>query len=221
MAVPAQKIKDRLKAKFPKANLSTQRLDAIADRLSNLPADDADNVAIDLVLDNANALMPFEDIAKGDDRVRTLEQKVKVPVSKTAEEIEADRVAELAAEEQRKAQAEAPEWAKSMIATNVKLAEEITSLKEGKITDNKRDLASKAFDSSEILKGLKPATRERWLNRIDFESETSIEDQVKGLGDEYSDIIQINADSQEYPGVPPSGFASGDATDEEVDSIVI
>ncbi|NQY30349.1 MAG: hypothetical protein HRT69_12860 [Flavobacteriaceae bacterium] len=220
MAVPAQKIKDRLKAKFPKANLSTKRLDALADRLSKKPADDADDAAIDVVLDNANDFMPFEDIAKDDDRTRTLEAKAKDPVPKTAEEIEADRVAKEKEEAAIKAQGEAPEWAKIMIANNTKMAEEITELKQGKVTDNKRELAKKAFDSSDALKGLKPEIKEKWLGRIDLESETSFEDQVKGLETEHSDLVQTHANSQEYPGAPPGSFSNTAPTAEEVSDIV-
>jgi len=220
MAVPAQKIKDRLKAKYPKANLSTKRLDALADRLSKKPADDADDAAIDAVLDNANDFMSFEEIAKEDDRVRTLEQKAKGTPPKTAEEIEAERLAKEKEEANKKAQAEAPDWAKALIEKNSKMADEITALKNGKATDNKRELANKAFSSSEVLKSLEPEIRETWLKRIQLDSEDPFEDQVKGLETEYTKLVQVNADSQNYPGAPSSGFATGTATEEEIDAIV-
>jgi len=220
MAVEAQKIKGRLKVKYPKANLSTQRLDALADKLSKLPADDADDAAIDAVLDTANSFMAFEDIAKEDDRVRTLEQKAKGTPPKTAEEIEAERVAKEKEEAAKKAQSEAPEWAKPMIEANAKLAEEIIALKEGKAVDNKRELAAKAFGSSDALKNLKPEIKEAWLKRIDLDSEDPFEDQVKVLETEYTELVQVNADNQDYPGAPSSGFASGEATEEELNAIV-
>ena len=79
MAVEPQKIKARLKALFPKANLSTTRLDALAAKLSQKPADDADDAAIDQILTdyNEDAPMTFEEIARHDDKVRTLEAKIK------------------------------------------------------------------------------------------------------------------------------------------------
>jgi len=73
MAVAPERIKARLKALFPKANLSKTRLDALAAKLSQKPADDADDAAIDEVLNTANEFHSFEDIARDDDRIRTLE----------------------------------------------------------------------------------------------------------------------------------------------------
>ena len=68
-----QKIAGRLKALFPKANLSQKRIDAIADKLELKVADDADDSVIDDVVNQANDFMDFEAIAKEDDRIRTLE----------------------------------------------------------------------------------------------------------------------------------------------------
>lgn len=77
MAVKPEQIKARLKAKYPKANLSTKRLDEISAKLAKKPADDADDAAIDEVLEdyNENGPMTFEEIAKSDDKIRTLETK--------------------------------------------------------------------------------------------------------------------------------------------------
>ena len=77
MAVKPEIIKARLKALFPKANLSTKRIDALAAKLAPMPADDADDAAVDVILNQANDFNSFEDIAKEDDRVRTLEAKAK------------------------------------------------------------------------------------------------------------------------------------------------
>lgn len=75
MAVKPELIKARLKIKYPKANLSNDRIDEISARLCKLPEDDADDAAVDAVLDQADAIMPFEDIAKNDDTIRTLKRK--------------------------------------------------------------------------------------------------------------------------------------------------
>lgn len=220
MAVEAQKIKDRLKAKYPKANLSTKRLDEISDRLSKKPADDADDAAIDAVLENANDFMPFEEIAKDDDRARTLEKKANGTPPKTADEIEAERIATEKAEALKKAQGEAPEWAKALIESNNKTNERLEAIEQGKVVSNKKETASKAFDGSEVLKGLKPEIKEKWLGRIDLESKTSFEDQVKGLETEYTDLVQTHANSQDYPGAPPSSFSNTAPTEDEVKEIV-
>ncbi|WP_034256824.1 hypothetical protein [Adhaeribacter aquaticus] len=72
MAVEKSKIKERLKVLYPGVNLSKERIEQISSRLATKPADDAEEAAIDEVITNANDFMPFADIAKEDDRVRTL-----------------------------------------------------------------------------------------------------------------------------------------------------
>src|SRR5690606_33501808 len=71
------KIAGRLKALFPKANLSTKRIDAITAKLESKVSDDADDAAIDEIVNQANDFMDFEALAKEDDRVRTLEANQK------------------------------------------------------------------------------------------------------------------------------------------------
>ena len=77
MAVDKLKVIARLKALFPKANLSQKRLDALADKLAIKPADDADDAAIDAVIKDFDSILSIEDIAREDDRLRTLEAKQK------------------------------------------------------------------------------------------------------------------------------------------------
>lgn len=71
-----QKIISRLKEKFSGVNLSNARLDAIADKLAPKITDET---TIDAKLDELNEILPFADIAKQDDRVRTLEANQKKP----------------------------------------------------------------------------------------------------------------------------------------------
>ena len=74
--------KTRLKAKltdFKAQNLTQKRIDAIADRLHKRQPDLTDEAEHDKAINDLNDLMPFEDIAKEDDRVRTLESKAKDP----------------------------------------------------------------------------------------------------------------------------------------------
>src|SRR5690349_8539866 len=69
--------KERLKAKLPdlKAqNLTEKRLNAIADRLQNKFPDLTDEADYDAKIDELNDLTPFAEIAKQDDRIRTLEK---------------------------------------------------------------------------------------------------------------------------------------------------
>lgn len=68
------KIKARLKEKFPGVNLSSKRLDDISDKLSKKITEESE---IDAKLDEINELMPLAEIARQDDRLRTLESKSK------------------------------------------------------------------------------------------------------------------------------------------------
>lgn len=81
MAVEKSKVIARIKAIFPKTNLTAQRLDAIAAKLAEKPEDGADDDAIDAVINdfNENSYMTLEEIAKNDDRLRTLARKAATP----------------------------------------------------------------------------------------------------------------------------------------------
>lgn len=68
-----EKIISQLKAKYPGVNLSSTRIDAIADKLAAKITDEKD---IDAKLDELNDIMPFADIAKQDDKLRLLEVKL-------------------------------------------------------------------------------------------------------------------------------------------------
>lgn len=68
------KILARLKEKFPGVNLSKKRLDAIADKLTPKIKEESE---IDAKLDDLNDVLPFADMAKEDDKIRTLEAKLK------------------------------------------------------------------------------------------------------------------------------------------------
>ena len=69
--------------------------------------------------------------------------------------------------------------------------------------------------------GLVVFFKTKWLNRIDLNSETSFEDQVKGFETEYSELQQTIVDSTPLSGsIPISTGANGKASDAEIDSIV-
>jgi hypothetical protein len=202
MAVKPEIIKARLKALFPKANLSQKRLDALAAKLAPMPADNADDAAVDAVLNQANDFMSFEEIAKEDDRVRTLEAKANpTPAPAPAPE---PTPAPTPAPAPANPNDDTPAWAKSLIESNQKLTADLEAIKTGKITEIKKQTAQTVFEASEILKGLKPEIKTSWLNRIDVNAETPIEDQVKSLETEFTEIRQEIASSTRYAGAPPS-----------------
>ena len=213
MAVKPEIIKARLKVLFPKANLSTKRLDALAAKLAPMPADDADDAAVDVVLNLANDFNSFEEIAREDDRVRTLEAKVTpAPTPNPAPNPAPTPVA----------LDDTPAWAKTLIETNQKLTADIEAIKTGKITETKKQTAQSFFEASEVLKALKPEIKANWINRIDVNSETPIEDQIKSLETEYTDLRQDVANTTQYSsGVPYKTKGEPEVlSDKEVDAIL-
>lgn len=120
-----QKIIDRLKAKFSGINLSNARLDAIADKLAPKITDET---TIDAKLDELNEIISFADIAKQDDRVRTLETNQK-PKPETPKP-------EPPAPKHDPKDDDAPEWAKALIDQNKAMALKMEALESGRTAEH-------------------------------------------------------------------------------------
>jgi hypothetical protein len=210
MAVKPEIIKARLRTLFPKANLSQKRLDAIAAKLAPMPADDADDAAVDVILNQANDFNAFEEIAREDDRIRTLEEKAgKVIIPPAPEDPKLPTPP-----------ADVPEWAKGLVEANKALLEKVTAIESGNVLQTKKQTALQSFEKSEVLKGLKPELKDRWVSRVDVNSETPIEDQIKELESEYSELVQVNADNNQYGGPAGGGSNSSKPDTAIVDEIV-
>lgn len=216
MAVEKSRLVSRFRIKFPKVNLSNERLNEIADRLSKKPADDADDAAIDLVLDEANELLSFEDIAKSDDRLKNAEALAKKNAEKKDDKTDVGKKDEEVVDVDK----DAPAWAKAMLEQNKKLASDLEALKTGKIIETKKQTASELFAKSEVLNRIPEAIRQNWVNRIDVNSETPFEEQIQALETEYSTLVQVNADNNQYSGPAGNGSAEIKADDAVVDSVV-
>jgi hypothetical protein len=214
MAVEKVKMIARLKALFPKANLSQKRLDALADKLALKPADDADDAAIDAVINDFNSVLSIEDIAKEDDRIRTLEAKANPPAP-----VPSNPNPNPTNPEPPKG-GDVPVWAQAILDSNKKLEGELEALKTGKIIETKRATASELFGKSEVLKNIPETIRKNWENRIDVNSETPFEEQIQALESEYSELVQGNANNNQY--APPAGGGSAEikADDAVVNAIV-
>ena len=208
--MPVEKIKviNRLKALFPKANLSLKRLDALADKLASKPADDADETAIDAVINDFNSVLSIDEIAREDDRVRTLEQKAN-PTPPTPPTPPAPPTND-------QGNPDVPTWAKAILDSNASLKEELEAIKTGRTIETKKATASDLFAKSEVLKNIPESIKTNWVNRIDVNSETPFEDQIKGLETEYNELFQASADNGNYAG--PAG--SGSTTLKVEDSVV-
>lgn len=209
MAVKPEQIKARLKVKYPKANLSQKRLDAIAAKLALKPEDGADDEAIDAVLEAANDIVSFEEIARDDDRMRTLEKNQKTDTP-TPAPTPSPAPAPAPTPEPGK---DTPAWVQALLDSTNKLMQEVETMKTGKITENKRQTVSELIEKSEILKNLKPEVKKRWIDRVNLESDVPFEDQVKELETEYSDLVQTTADNSSYSG--PAGNGSSDVKPDE------
>ena len=206
MAVEVKRVIGRLRALFPKANLTKERLNAIAERLAKKPEDGADDAAIDVVINefNDNSLLSIEDIAREDDRQRNIQAKLdKLTAGRgngqedEEEEEEEEDPGQNPKQKKAPKDDDAPAWAKVLM-------QKVENIEKGKITDSKKQTATQLFEASETLKGLKPELKRRWLDRINVDSETSIEDQILGLEEEFSELVQISADSGDYAGAPPA-----------------
>ena len=166
MAVAPEKIKARLKALFPKANLSTKRLDAYAAKLAPKPADDADDEAIDVIINDYNEVIDFEAVAKEDDKTRTLE----------AAKAKADADAAKGKggngnddEEVIEVDPDAPAWAKALLKQNEKLTSDLEAIKSGNLRQSKAEQAKSLLEKSEVFKKLDEDTKGFMLKNVDLE----------------------------------------------------
>lgn len=214
MAVDKAKVIARLKVLFPKANLSQKRLDAIADKLAKKPADDADDTAIDAVINDFNDVMSVEDIAKEDDRTRTLEtenQKAKDDAKKAGLNPDEKK------EEKVELPDNTPDYVKAILGKLDSVSTELETIKSGRVTENKKSTAADLFNKSEILKRIPESIRPNWINRVDVNSEVSFDEQIQNLEKEYGELVQVSADSNQY--APAAG--GGVPTEIKVDEAVV
>lgn len=131
MAVEASKVKARLRALFPKANLSSKRLDEISDKLGKKIEDNATDAQIDEAVTEQNELYSFEEIAKNDDRARTERKKV--------EHKEEEK------EEAKPNEEQMPAWAKQLVDT-------VNAFK----AEKQAQTLEQRFKSDERLKNVNP-----------------------------------------------------------------
>lgn len=128
--------KAQLKAKTKAAgvNLSQKRIDAYADRLHKKNPDVKEVAEHDTLIDELDELVSFADVAKEDDRVRTLEAKSR-PTTKKKPQEEDDEIDDEETEESssgKKQRDRTPAWAKALMEKVDRLEGEkrVTSIKE-------------------------------------------------------------------------------------------
>lgn len=216
MAVSTDKIKERFKVLFPTLNLSSKRLDELAARLAQKPADDADDAAVDQVINDANTYVPFSDLARTDDVVRDLQGKLDQKGKKTpqelADEAAAKKKSDDAAAAAEEAKGKAPDWFKAYAESQDekfnKISGTIEAIKTGNTISKNTDVAKQLFGSSKILGAIKDdAQKSFWLSQIKVTDETTqeqIEEQITTLEGQYGVIVQSKADETVHAGAPPA-----------------
>ena len=208
MPVEISRIKGRLKDLFPKANLSNKRLDELSARLAKKPSDDADDAAIDEVLNNANDIYSFEEMAKDQDRIANAENKLKNQPPTVDDETKPTDPPKPESKSK-----DIPAWAQSLL-------DEVKGLKEGKITETKTQSARQLFDKNETFKSLKEKGREFYFSKIDVNSETSIEDQISSIEEVHNELVQGKADTTEHSNQPPMNSGNEKLSTDDLDKIV-
>lgn len=194
------KIKARLKAKWPGVNLSTKRIDALADKLKL--EEDAEDEAIDEKLDELNDIFSFADMAKNDDRLRTLEAKQPKTEDPKPDTNPGPNTPD----------PEMPAWAKKLIDTNEALAAEVAAIKSGKTADTrKQTLENKLKDVDPKFK----AATLKAFGRMKFESDEDFETYLSEIEEDAKEFVQTPDDDDDNDKVPfsrplvPSGGGGG------------
>jgi hypothetical protein len=192
MAGFKEQIKARFKAKYPTVNLSAKRLESIVDKL-DVKTESEDE--IDGKLDDLNDVVPFDDIAKQDDRIRDLEKKGKTtppatppvtPEGKTDDDAEP-----------------VPGWAKGLQETIQNLSGELSAIKTEKIITSRSQLvADKLKDAPESYrtKALKDFTR------MKFESDDEFTEYLTETETDYQAFVQEQSDAGLGVDAPKKAF---------------
>jgi hypothetical protein len=151
----------RAKAKTWGVNLSTKRIDALADRLHKKNPDLTDEADHDSRIDDLNEITPLEDMAKQDDRIRSLETKSKAQPPKKEEQTSDDDDEEddddkttpaKPKSKKNKKDEEPPAWAKSLIATVEGLSKDKTQTSiQAKIATMLKDKVPAKFYAKRTL----------------------------------------------------------------------
>jgi len=84
-----------------------------------------------------------------------------------------------------------------------------------------RTLESKKSEASKLIQNSKLSDfeKKKALSRIDFNSETSVQEQIESLEDEESERLQFLADNGRLADAPPSLGGGSDLTDEQAEAI--
>ena len=221
MAVEKKTVVKRFRALFPKVNLSQARIDTFVAKLIKKLDDDADEAAIDLAINdlNDNSVLSFEELAKEDDKTRKLEADAKKKADKKGKtETDDDDTDDLEDEDPNDSPTD--KLLKQMAKTLSTVKTDLDNLKSGKLNDEKKTTAAKAFEDSEVFKKAPQKVKDFMLKNIDVNSEVLIEDQVAELETTYTDLFQGKVDENEYPGAAGGGGKDVAVDAKKVDEVL-
>jgi len=193
-----EKIIAAFKVKYPGINLSKTRLAAIATKIETKVIDD--ETKIDAALAAMDEVYPFADIAKDDDKVRTLEAKLKTPAGETPAQKAAREAAEAAAA--LETDKDTPAWAKALIEQNKTLAQDLAAIKGEKVANTIKGKAT------ELLKEV-PVSY--WGKRAIPETEEALQDFVTEVTTDYAAFKKDMTDAGlSVLSAPKTGTGGGD-----------
>lgn len=201
-----------LKTKFPGVQLSAARVEAIATKI-DAKITTADE--IEAKLDEANELFPFADIAKQDDRIRSLEEEAKK--KKPADE-KGDNPKK---EEPKEDETPTEKMLREALNGIKSLTSEVASIKGEKVTNTRR------ATYLESLKGTSKEYQEREMKKFDrmkFETDEEFNEFLTEAKELHADAIQddaLDGVGNDKPLASSSGNASAKrATDAELDEVM-
>lgn len=192
-------IKALLQSKFGGVQLSAERVEAIAKRLEGKVKDEAELESKLVTLDEA---LPFADIAKEDDRLRSLEAEAK---KKTDTKLEETKVEEVKKDEENKDTA--------VLDALKALTETVQALKVEKVVgDRKSTILSKLKDadesySSKVL---------RDFGRMNFATDEDFEAYLDDVEKDFTTHVQSTAESKLGNDRPFIGIGAEKLKDDEV-----
>jgi hypothetical protein len=207
--MPLETFKAQLKAKIKTlgVNLSTTRIDAIAARLHAKNPDITEVADHDTRIDDFNDLSPLADIAKQDDRVRTLEAKTKgqpTNQNQDSDDDDANDDPPPAKPSKKKNSDEPPAWAKGLIETVSALTKEKTQ-------------TSMATQVAAKLKDVVPP--KYYAGRALPEKEEDLESFIETVKTDYTEFKQdlINQGLMSSSSTPQGG-SGGNLGDKQIDA---
>lgn len=208
-------IRALLQSDFGGVQLSAARVDELAKRLDG-KVENEDQVKEKLSV--LNELLPFADIAKEDDRQRSLNselEKLKKGAGKSEEKVEGG-----AGEAAGAGTEDVPAWAKAIIEGNKAVTEKLAALEGQKVVNDRKSLIqAKLKDADEAYS----AKVVRDFGRMSFADDAAFEEYLADVEADYASHVQATAESKLGNDAPFAGLDKGgrvkEASQAEIDAL--